>query len=391
MAIYRIASTIFKMVLSTSLLLTGSVGMAQGTAPNRLVQTVMDHFQTVTPEMRRQRVSGGYGETISGTAISKEAVAREVSLFKEALATGLVKSPDPLFLALGHNLIVHDPGTGLAYLKTQHETADLDDANVGETMVVGTIAAGEPGEMLAVSQLASKDGNRRSFWAHYLEYNAIFLSSAEPIQKQISIESDPAVKASLLRALSMIGSPKSLAFVKNMLEQTNDDAVQAAALFAYVELAGYDGIPFMETFKPVGEKSSRERQDALGWLKAETRPDSKHGRDVTSDTHFVARFGTLFTSPVMRWLSDHGLLKEAALKQPPVLGATEKAELLELLIDSKGFGLEAVKGTLFRSLSKQDEAALLRIRTVSLYSPNELSMARLSTVGIMLRKIRQEL
>ncbi|MDD5333461.1 MAG: HEAT repeat domain-containing protein [Rhodoferax sp.] len=391
MAIHRIGSAIFKMILSANLLITGSAGMAQGTAPNHLVQALTSHFQTVTPEMRRQRVSGGYGETISGTAISQEAVAREVSLFKEALATGLVKSPDPLFLALGHNLIVHDPGTGLAYLKAQHETADLSDGNVGETLVVGTIAAGEPGEMLAVSQLASKDGSRRSFWAHYLEYNAIFLSSAEPIQKQLAVESDPAVKASLLRALSMIGSPTSLAFVKDLVEHTTDDAVQAAAMFAFVELAGYDGIPFMEAVKPVGEKSSRERQDALGWLKAETRPDAKHGRDVTSNTGFVARFGTLFTSPVMRWLSDHGLLKEAALRQPPVLGAAEKAELLELLIDSKGFGLEAVKGALFRSLSKQDEASLLRIRTVSLYSPNELSMARLSTVGIMVRRIRQEL
>lgn len=391
MAIHRIGSAIFKMILSANLLVTGSVAMAQGTAPNRLVQALTSHFQTVTPEMRRQRVSGGYGETLSGTAISKEAVAREVSLFKEALATGLVKSPDPLFLALGHNLIVHDPGTGLAYLKAQHETADLSDGNVGETLVVGTVAAGEPGEMLAVSELASKDGSRRLFWARYLEYYAIFRSSAEPIQKQIAVESDPAIKASLLRALSMVGSPQSLAFVKNLLENATDDGVQAAAMFAYVELAGYDGIPFMDTVKPVGPKSSRERQDALGWLKAETRPDSKHGRDVTSNTDFAARFGTQLTSPVMRWLNEHALLKEAALKQPPVLGAAEKAELLELLIDSKGFGLEAVKGALFRSLSKDDEAPLLRIRTVSFYSPNELSRPRVKTVGIMLRKIRQEL
>lgn len=391
MPIYRIGSAILKMILAANLLVTGSAGVAQGTTPNRLVLTIMDHFQTVTPEMRRQRVSGGYGETISGTAIAKEAVAREVALLKEAMATGLVKSPDPLFLALGHNLILHDPDTGLAYLKTQHETADLSDGSVGETMVVGTIAAGEPGEVLAVAQLASTDGSRRSFWAHYLEHYAIFLSSAEPIQKQMAVESDPAVKASLLRALSMIGSPQSLAFVKDLVQHTADDAVQAAAMFAFVELTGYDGIPFMETVKPVGQKSSRERQDALGWLKAETRPDSKHGREVTSSSSFVARFGTLFTSPVIRWLSERGLLKEATLKQPPMLGAAEKAELLELLIDSKGFGLEAVKGALFRSLSKQDEASLLRIRTVSFYSPNELSMARLKTAGIMLRKIRQEL
>lgn len=391
MAIYRIGSVILRMVSALSLLLATPICPAQDVKPDRLEGAIMGHFQTVPAELMRHRESSSYGETISGTVISKEAVAREVSLYKEALAMGLLKSPNPLLLALGHNLIVHEPITGLAYLKALHETADLTDNNVGQAIVVGTLAAGEIGEALAVSELTSKDGTRRDFWAHYLEYYAIFLSSADPIHKQIAVESDPAIKASLLRALSMIGSPNSLMLVRDVVEHATDDGVQAAAMFAFVELAGHDGISFMETVKPIGEQSSREQQEALSWLKAETRPESKHGREVSSDSGFVDRFGVLFTSPVMRWLNDRGLLKESALKQPPLLGVAEKKELLELLIDSKGFGLEAAKGTLFRSLSKQDEEQLLRIRTVSFYSPNELSQDRRKTIGIMVRKIRQEL
>ena len=61
MSIYRIGSAIFKMIMAVNLLVAWPVGMAQDTAPNRLVQTLMNHFQTVTPELMRRRVSGGYG------------------------------------------------------------------------------------------------------------------------------------------------------------------------------------------------------------------------------------------------------------------------------------------------------------------------------------------
>jgi hypothetical protein len=391
MAIYRIGPVTLKTFSSLGLLLATSICLAQDAQSSPMERAIMSHFQNVPAELVRHRESSDYGETLSGTAISKAAAAREVLLFNKALASGLLKSPSPLLLALGHNLIVHDPITGLAYLKALHETADLTDNQVAQALVVGTVAAGEPGEALALSALASKDSARRTFWAHYLEYDALFLSSAESIQKQIAVEPESAIKASLLRALSMIGSPKSLTVVKEVIEHTTDDAVQAAAIFAYVELTGYDGMPFLNTLKPLGAQSSREREEALAWLRAETSPQSKHGREVSSDSGFVSRFGAPPTSPVMGWLNDRGLLTQAALTHPPIIAAAEKTELLALLVDAKGFGLEAVKGALFRSLSRQDEAQLLRIRAVSFYSPNQLSSARLDTIGIIVRKIRQEL
>ena len=44
----------------------------------------------------------------------------------------------------------------------------------------------------------------------------------------------------------------------------------------------------------VGSKSEAERKGSLDWLKKETRPDSKHGREVTVDPEFIERFGRAF-------------------------------------------------------------------------------------------------
>jgi len=392
MGICRIGSATFWTASAVSLLLVvASTGRAQDAKAEDVVRATKNHFETVTPELGRYGRLTTYGETTSGTAIAKEALARERSLFNDALAAGLLKSPLREILALGHNLIVHDPTAGLAYLKALHASADLGNKDVAQAIVAATLASGEQGEAMAVSELTSKDRDRRSFWAHYLEYYAIFLASAEPIQKHLADESESAIKASLLRALSMIGSPNSLAVVKDAVERATDDDLQAAAIFSYTELGGYDGIAFLETIKPVGAQSSRERQESLSWLKAETRPDSKHGREVSNDSGFADRFGDLLSSPVIRWLKGRGLLEKDALKHSPRLDTDKKAELLDLLIDSRGFGLEAVKGSLYRNLSKEDEPRLLRIRAVSFYSPNAMSVARVKTIGLMIRRIRQEL
>jgi hypothetical protein len=83
------------------------------------------------------------------------------------------------------------------------------------------------------------------------------------------------------------------------------------------------------------------------------------------------------------------LLAEAALKDPPALAPGKKAELMPLLVDSRGFGLEAVKGSLFKTLTKEDEEPLLATRAASFYSPNDYSWGRLKTIGIMVRVVRQ--
>ena len=66
-----------------------------------------------------------------------------------------------------------------------------------------------------------------------------------------------------------------------------------------------------------------------------------------------------------------------------------KNELMNLLIESKGFGLEAVKGQLFISLEQSDMPALMELRKSCVYSPNTFSFGRLSTVGSFIRYLRK--
>jgi hypothetical protein len=377
-------------IAASMFLVAAREGLADETTDKNVLAAIKTHFKTVTPEFRRYERLALYGDTLSGTAPTKLELERERALFKAAASAGLLKTLSPEVLDLGHNLIVHDPAVGVEYLKALHESADLTKREMVPAIYASTLAAGELGERLAVAELASENKDRRLFWARYLQQYALYLSSVEPIHKHLARESETAVKTALLNSLAAIGSPKSVAVVKDLIERTAEDEVQAAAIFSYVELVGFDGIAYVEAIKTVGEKSEAERRKALEWLKQETRLDAKHGREVSNDTEFVSRFADLHASPVIRWLNKEHLLERAVLKENPKLSTEKKKELLEIIVDSKGFGLEAVKGSLFRSLSKEDDALLLKVRCVCFYSLIQQSVARQKTVGILVRQLRQE-
>jgi hypothetical protein len=188
-------------LVATILLAATRTGLAQERKPEDVLEAIKNHFKTVTPEFKRYNEATTYGETLSATAISKEALAREKTLFKEAAAAGLLKSLPAEVVDLGHNLIVHDPATGKTYLNALHESADFANKEVVRAIYSATLASGELGEQMAVAELASKNKDRRLFWARYLQQYALYLSSLEPIQKHVARESEPAVKMSLIWAL----------------------------------------------------------------------------------------------------------------------------------------------------------------------------------------------
>jgi len=88
--------------------------------------------------------------------------------------------------------------------------------------------------------------------------------------------------------------------------------------------------------KPIGPKSAAERAEGPAFLKKETRPESKHGSEVSNDAGFVGRFGDLRTSPAIRWLDEQGLLAQAARKDPPKLAPEQKKQLLNALWNREG-------------------------------------------------------
>jgi hypothetical protein len=280
---------------------------------------------------------------------------------------------------LGHNVVVFAPESAADYLHALHEAANAGNQQIRGALYFATMAAGEAGERAVVAELEADRVENRRFWAALLGKRAIHVASVEPIKKRIGLESDSEVKAALVTALSAIGAPSALPFCRDLLEHSKDDAVQAAAIWACVEIGGFDGKATVQGAKPVGPRAEQEQRQGLDYLTKETSEKSKHGREVSSDAEFVARFADLEKCPTIQWLGAQHLLEEGAVKSPTKLSAEQKAKLLELLLDSK-----------FLSLSKTDEAMLLKIRAANFITPNGLIEGRLKTLDLMLRHLRQD-
>lgn len=252
------------------------------------------------------------------------------------------------------------------------------------------LAAGKSGERLAVAKLKSEDLETRRMWSGYLSSFAILDESVEPIAKRFESDEDITVKANLLRAMGLLNDASASKILREQAQGATNDELQAAAMFGCVESEGFAAIRFLEGIKPIGPKAQNEKADGLKYLKEETSAESPNGFDVGNDHEFVARFGDLRRSPVIAWLDKKGLLEDDILEHPKKLDAKDKDELLKLLIDSKGFGLEAVKGALFLSVTPADVDQLVAIRAAVWYSPNTFSNSRTKTIAILIRHARRK-
>jgi hypothetical protein len=81
--------------------------------------------------------------------------------------------------------------------------------------------------------------------------------------------------------------------------------------------------------------------------------------------------------------------KTGVIHIPAKFTQDQEKALFDALIDAKAFGLEAVKGSLFNSVDKNDLASLLRLRAVGWYSPNPLSERHLKTSNLLIRHVRR--
>lgn len=360
---------------------------------------IAEHFKTVVPELGRYRGTTFYGETLSATRPDEAALRAEQELFLAAMATTAATTLPVELLQLGHNLVVFEPtlaapaGTDRpltkSFLRALHAAAPRGSEQLRSALFCATVAAGDLGEQEMVAHLEAETVEARLLVAQFLSQAASYTSSVAPIEKRIASEPDSKVKAMLVTSLAMIGVPSSGKFVQELAANAKQDDLQAAAIFACVELAGFPAIEFLAGLEPAGPAAKQALEEGLQYLRAETSATNKHGREVGNDGDFVARFADLRSCPTIAWLGEIGRLDEAAVTKGERFGAEHKQKLLELLVDSKGFGLEAIKGSLFASLEAKDEAMLLRIRAAGMASPNRLAQARMRTLGIMIRQVRQ--
>jgi hypothetical protein len=378
-------------VLAVAALVLPAGLAAQDKAADEVLAAIAAQFEKTPSELSRYEKISFYGETLSSGRPGKETLAAQVALLGRAKAAGLLGTLPPPVQQLGHNVVVFAPESAAEYVRALHDAANAGNEKIRGALYFATMAAGEAGERAVVAELAADKVENRRFWASLLGKRGIYASSVEPIKKRIGSESDSEVKTALVFALAAIGAPSALPLCRDLLEHSKDDAVQAAAIWACVEIGGFADKATVQGAKPVGPKAEQEQRQGLDYLTKETGEKSKHGREVSSDSEFVARFADLQRCPIIRWLGEQHLLEEEAVKTPTKLSAEQKAKLLELLVDSKGFGLEAVKGALFLSLAKTDEAMLLKIRAANFITPNGLIEGRLKTLDLMLRHLRQDL
>jgi hypothetical protein len=376
------------------LLTTGTLwsGIATGTvaiAPNSITTESLDkeisaHFEKYQPELFRYSGLTIYGE--SKTTFEKVQIERELELFNQVKNSDLITKPTENVFALCHNIIIHSPDSGREFLKLLNK--ETNDENTISSLYSEIMFTGEFGEQLALDNLESDNKDWSKTWSNYLSLQAIYESSISRIEKVLKETDDIELKQDLIGALMYISNPKSKEIIRQIIETTTNDYVQAKAIFAYVELTGYDGMSYLKSIQTKGEKSNSEKKSSIDWLKKETSPKNNFGLEVDNDIDFIMRFGDI-KSPVIIWLDKEGLLDEKKAEKPTAFAKDKKDKLIDLLIESKGFALEAAKGQLFLSIELSDIGKLLALRQMCLYSPNNFTQGRLKTIGIFVRSLRK--
>lgn len=349
-----------------------------------LAKEIKIHFKTHSPEAKRYSSLTTFGET--KFSFTKEQIAKELELADALKKSELIQQPTLDLIDLCHNISIHSPERGKELLSLLNQP--LKDEELLVPFFMEIIFAGEYGEQLMLKNLSSTNLDWKRNCAGYLGSFAIYESSVPTIEKVIKTSNDLAIQQDLIGALTFISSRKSIAAIKKIIETTKDDETQSKAIFAFTELSGRDGISYLEKIKPIGEKSTKEQKASINWIKKETTVQNKYGTSVESDVNFITRFGDVH-SPAMVWLEKEGLLDTTKALHPMPLPIAKKNELMKLLIESKGVGLEAVKGQLFLSLEQSDIPGLLELRKSCVYSPNTFSFGRLSTVGLFIRYLRK--
>ncbi len=367
------------------LLITSGVWAQDSISADSLEKIIISHFENHPPELYRYMGLTQYGE--SKSSFSKTQISQEIRFSEQIKHSKLLAEPTKIVFALTHNLLIHSPKSGQELLTLLNRPTE--NTEIINSLFLEVLFSGQFGEELALINLESNNQQWSKNWANFLSKNAIYDSSIPRIEKIFTKTNNIAIKLNLLSSFMYIGSTKSIDFVKQVMDTTKNDLIQTKAIFVYTELTGYHGIKVLESVDPVGEKSMKEKKGSIDWLERETSNENLYGTEVENDHDFVNRFGDIH-SPAMDWLSNKGLLNHKEMNTPKALSKEDKDIIINLLIDSKCFGLEAIKGTLFISIDKTDISKLLALRSLIFYSPNRFSKGREKSVGILIRYLKKQ-
>ncbi len=347
---------------------------------------IRDYFSEFEPQFVKFRGSDYYGQT-KDTTFTEYQLKTEIALYNDIKQCGLIDKPTRNVFTLCHNMLIHSPEIGKEFLVLLNKpTRDFDAI---DDLFSNFIFAGAFGEQLALNNLQSEDPYWRLIWSRYLRKYAIYDSSIPVIVKEISKNNHPEIKRNLIVALSFIGNPTMASFVKQIIDTTRDDSLQAKAIFVYAEFTGHAGIDAMKKIQPVGDVAKEELKSSIAWFKENAGKKNNYGVSVLNNYDFIEAYENVPANGIV-WLKWHGYLKKQTALNPKVLPAEDKKEIFHFLFLSNGFELDMIKGQLFLSLEQSDMEKLLELRTLAYYSANQFSQARMKTLGIMIRDLKRK-
>jgi hypothetical protein len=356
----------------------------QNISSDSLGKLLSKHFEIHKAELYKYSSLKAYSEVV--VPLTNEQIKKEQEFFNLTKSIS-INTTIPYIFELCHNLLVNSPDMGKECLQSLNKPIDNDDAI--ENLFMQVLFAEEFGEQLALNNLSSDNLMWKKRWSDYLSIYAIYETSIPQIEKALKQTSDLEITQNLLDALVNIGSPKAIPIVKQLIETTVDDEVQVKAFNAFKSLAGYDGIKYLQSAKPVGPLSGDEKKVCIQSLNTETSPQNKYGTNVLNDFIFIEKYGHV-KSPLIIWIENQGLMPSIKENKTIKLTQEQKNQLFEALMQSKGFGLEAVKGTLFQNIVPSDIDKLIKLRKEGFYSPNKLSGGRVKIVSTMVGWLRKQ-
>lgn len=358
---------------------------SQGVVPLANDQEIKVHFNKRVPQLFRYGGLAKYGDSIAQNIPSESLISEQVELANRLMGSALIEKPTDLVFALCHDLVINKPSEGIKLLTALSKIPYPSEHE--KLLCVCFLAAGSSGESILVDMLTSNDSKWAQFSANLLESYALDDETAQKVAALLKLSTNNQLKCTYMKILTQIGYSNAHSTIESIAITTTDDGTQAFALFSITELLGHDAIPFLGTIKAVGPKSSKELSNSISWLKNDTSRSNPHGLEVTNDTDFINRFSDLPT-PSLDWLKLRGLLKASRISRPTRLGPEETGQLLNVLIQSKCFGLEVCKAELLLSLTPVHKNALRQLAAVNWYSPYQATSRRSNSLSILMRSIR---
>jgi hypothetical protein len=334
---------------------------------------------------------------IQGTLLpqrSPATVTRDRELFEQLVTSGYLTNDslsdqDRLHIALlCTSLLDTSESVGLRCLS---KMAGAGASWARYLREIGIAAGGEPAESLAVGWACDSGGKAiATMAADYLARSASYEASIPALVKCVDrSDVDESIRVLLIRALGKIASPRARPAIDALLARSGlDDAMQAAAIWSFVELQGRHGRSRLDALKPIGEQAKSERAEGLAFLTgSDTSDAAPFGLETTNDLDSYERFADL-DAPVCNWVRAHG--GSDLIEGRRSLDATGRHDLLAALAAGGGFGFDMVKGSLFEGVGPADTDALLRIRR-AVYTRDVVDPGRFDhSLAIVLKRARME-